>query len=47
MNDLLQVIGGLIAFVALAAPIVGFVLFMRYINRKEKAVLARYQAVED
>lgn len=47
MNDFFEALAGILVFILLAAPVVGFVLFMRYMKRKEQAVLLKYGLVED
>ena len=47
MSDLFEVVAGLLVFVLLAAPVIGFIWFMRHIKRKERAALIEYGLVED
>ncbi len=47
VNDFLETVACLFAFVVIAAPVVGFVWFMRYIKLKERKALIEYGFYEE
>ncbi|MCB0035290.1 MAG: hypothetical protein KDE51_14760 [Anaerolineales bacterium] len=47
MNDFLETVACLFAFVVIAAPVVGFVWIMRYIKLKERKALIEYGFYEE
>ncbi len=42
MHDLLEGLAICFSVALIFTPLIGFVLFLRYINRKERAALAEY-----